>query len=239
MCAWQFSRTVAPTTSRTPALIALVRSYQWTRAVVLSDTVAFNLELALEITERMTAAGLKIFYPRPYDKSRFNTDTFTEIQRTGYRIVILVDQSNWGPYENVIATKAQIAGLTRRWAWIQADAIQPADAPVDRQGWLYLRTKLPSEGMETFAELVSEYTKSSFNINVSVHDVDLEYSAALHDAIMVRMRARVRQPTIAYGSCFLVCSSMLMRQQQYCSTVEIWVMAALCRKFCGAQESTE
>ena len=157
---------------------------------MLTDTYALSLESGAEIAERMSTAGMKIFYPIPYEQGRFNTEKLAEIRRSGYRIVILVDDSNWYPHDNVVATEAQNAGLTRRWAWIQADAVQPADASADRQGWLYLRAQQPSEGMQTFAELVSEYTKSSFNINVSVDHVDLDYSVALHDAIMVQMRVR-------------------------------------------------
>ena len=59
-------------------------------------------------------------------------------------------------------------------------------------GWLWLRPLLPSDGMQAFAEEVSYYAKSRFNFTVSADSVDLTYSMALHDAIMLYAHAATK-----------------------------------------------
>ena len=59
-------------------------------------------------------------------------------------------------------------------------------------GWLWLRPLLPSDGMQAFAEEVSYYAKSRFNFTVSADSVDLTYSIALHDAIMLYAHAATK-----------------------------------------------
>ena len=52
-----------------------------------------------------------------------------------------------------------------------------------------MRPALPSEGMDAFAEQVSLYTASRFNITTPLDLVDSTYSVALHDAIMLYAHA--------------------------------------------------
>ena len=59
-------------------------------------------------------------------------------------------------------------------------------------GWLWLRPLLPSDGMQAFAEEVSYYAKSRFNFTVSADSVDLTFSMALHDAIMLYAHAATK-----------------------------------------------
>ena len=46
--------------------------------------------------------------------------------------------------------------------------------------------------MQTFAGQVSDYSKSHFNISISPDSVDLVFSAALHDAIMLYAHAATK-----------------------------------------------
>jgi hypothetical protein len=52
-------------------------------------------------------------------------------------------------------------------------------------GWLFIESARLSEGTDTFARQVRDYSKSHFNISVRADSVDLTYSAALYDAIML------------------------------------------------------
>ena len=55
-----------------------------------------------------------------------------------------------------------------------------------RHAWVAVySTILPSEGMQAFAKHVSDYSKSHFNVTVHPDSVDLAYSAALYDSVMI------------------------------------------------------
>ena len=51
---------------------------------------------------------------------------------------------------------------------------------------------LPSEGMQAFAEQVSEYTGSHFNLSLGLDSVDVVYGAALHDAVVLYAHAATK-----------------------------------------------
>ena len=59
-------------------------------------------------------------------------------------------------------------------------------------GWLHIQPLLPSEGMQAFAEQVSQYTKSHFDITLPADLVDLTWSVALHDAVMLYAHAATK-----------------------------------------------
>ena len=58
-------------------------------------------------------------------------------------------------------------------------------------GWLYFRQFLAFD-MQTFAEEVSKYSKSHFDIAVSPDSVDLPFSAALYDEVMLYAHAATK-----------------------------------------------
>ena len=86
----------------------------------------------------------------------------------------------------IVASSTEEQRMTQGWAWIS-----PEERPATHhlQGWCFLRPFLPSKGMQAFAEHVSDYSKSSFNISLSTDAVDLTYSVALHDAVMLYAHA--------------------------------------------------
>ena len=51
-------------------------------------------------------------------------------------------------------------------------------------GWLWFRPFLPP-GMQAFAKQVSDYSKSHFDVTVRPDSVDLSFSTALYDSIML------------------------------------------------------
>ena len=55
----------------------------------------------------------------------------------------------------------------------------------DLLGWLWIRPFLASDAMQVFAKQVSDYSKLHFDITVPPDSVDLAYSVALYDAIML------------------------------------------------------
>ena len=78
---------------------------------------------------------------------------------------------------------------SHRWAWIIPEERK---AIPQMQGWIFLRPLLHTEGMQAFAEQVSEYTASNFNIDLPTDSVDLTYSAALYNAIMLYAHAATK-----------------------------------------------
>ena len=84
-----------------------------------------------------------------------------------------------------VATKAHELELELGWSWIMIEQIEQSAVVEQMQGWLFVRPFLSSEGLHAFAEQVSDYTQSHFNISTSPDSVDLAYSVALHDAVML------------------------------------------------------
>ena len=62
----------------------------------------------------------------------------------------------------------------------------------DMHGWVYIARLLLSERMQAFAKHVSDYSKSHFNISTSPDLVNLGYSTALYDAIMLYANAATK-----------------------------------------------
>ena len=80
-------------------------------------------------------------------------------------------------------------GMHATWAWI---TVEKRPTMNDFEGWLYLQSLLPSQGIQAFAKQVSDYTKSRFDFVVAADAVDLTYSAALHDAIVLYAHATTK-----------------------------------------------
>ena len=97
-------------------------------------------------------------------------------------------------FSQAIGSSAAREGMTDGWAMIMFEKIIAAEFPSARNylGWLYLRPFLPSEGMQAFAKQVSDHTQSRFNITLSADDVDVPYSVALHEAVMLYAHAATK-----------------------------------------------
>lgn len=75
------------------------------------------------------------------------------------------------------------------WAWF---IFEKRAADPHMQGWVFIDTVRLSEGTQAFAKQVSEYTKSRFNRTLSPDSVDMTYSMALFDSIMLFAHAATK-----------------------------------------------
>ena len=113
-------------------------------------------------------------------------EVLAEIKRSGMRIIIFMAH---GEDMKATASSAAQQGMTSAgWGWITMEG-SPAWASLQMQGWIDLHSELPSEGMLAFAQQVSNYTKSAFNISISAEMVDLFASVALYTAVMLYANA--------------------------------------------------
>ena len=179
----QHSRTVASETSKGPAWIALMQAVKWKRAVILASTDGVWFQSGFELKRQLQAAEIEVLKPAAFDRGNFRDASLRAIKRSGIRVVIL----SAGPEDTRAASlSAQREKMTGGWAWMMVGSVGGT------QGWLYMRPFLPSEGMGAFAKQVSDYSKSHFNVTVPPDSVDLTYSVALHDAIMLYARAATK-----------------------------------------------
>ena len=82
--------------------------------------------------------------------------------------------------------------MTDGWAIVMLEKTIIGEMAENYLGWLYLQQFLPPTHAQAFSEQVSDYTQSRFDITVSPDDVDLTYSVALHDAVMLYAHAATK-----------------------------------------------
>ena len=179
-----FSRTVSPETSKGPALVALFGHYKWTKAVMLTSTDGVYFESGLKLTRQLKEAGIEVLKPPAFEPGRFSEDALGQIRRSRIRIVlVLAYQAD----QKAVLSSARRAGMSGAgWAWI---AVEDLGSDEELVGWLTMRPLLLSEGMQAFAEQVSEYTGSHFNLSLGPDSVDLVHGVALHDAVLLYAHA--------------------------------------------------
>ena len=86
----QFSRTVAPTTSTSVALCALMRHYKWGKAVLLTSADEIWLDSGVAITRQLRTVGTEVLDLRAFQPGEFTTGLLAETKRSGIRIIILM-----------------------------------------------------------------------------------------------------------------------------------------------------
>ena len=154
--------------------------------MILTSTEDVSFETGLSLEKQLQAAEMEVFKPAAFEPDNFKAAILSQIKNSGIQIVIFVTIEGI----QTVASTAQTEGMTGAgWAWVLLYMLPPMQA---MQGWLYLRPLLPSEGMEDFAQQVSDYSKSSFNISVLPESVDLTYSAAMYNSIMLYAHAATR-----------------------------------------------
>ena len=176
----QFSRTVAPATSKAPAMIAFMQQNHWRKIAILSSTESLWFDTRLGLGKQLEAASINVLKPAAFEPGNFKNKTLSEIRRSGIRIVLVLS------YDYDTQTVASLTFrefMTTGWAWVLTER-NPAREALSVAGWLWFRPFLASD-MQTFAKQVSDYSKSHFNITVSPDSVNLAYSASLYDAIML------------------------------------------------------
>ena len=138
-------------------------------------------ESGLGLQKLLDEAGLKVIKPAAFETGKFSEAKASEIRRFGVRVVFVLA---WEPDILAIASANPSPG----WAWVQIDKVGPGPISQAMEGWLTIVPFLPSIP-EGFTKQVTEHSLKSFNITVSQDSVDLAYSAALYDAIMLYTHA--------------------------------------------------
>ena len=83
-------RTVAPETSKGPALIAFMRQYNWTRVVVLTAMSEVYVDSGLGLTRQLQDAGMEVLKPAAFEPGNFEDATLHDIKQSGFCVVILL-----------------------------------------------------------------------------------------------------------------------------------------------------
>ena len=178
----QFSRTVAPATSKGPALIAFMQQNMWRKIAVVSSTESVWFETRLRLAKQLEDASITVLRPAAFEPESFTDATLGEIRRSGIRIVLVL---SYDADAQSTALLAQREGMTNNYAWL---VIAEIIAVLEIAGWLWFRPFFRSD-LEAFAKQVSDCSKSHFDIIVHADSVDLAYSVALYDAIMLYAHA--------------------------------------------------
>ena len=123
---------------------------------------------------------MSVLKPPAFEPGGFKTTMLDEIKRSGHRIVLLLC---YDEDAQVVAKTADTEGMTVGWAFLCTE--DKGGGLMEFHGWVWLRTFLPSEGMRAFAENVKRYSESHVNLEIAAESVDLQYSVALYDAVML------------------------------------------------------
>ena len=152
---------------------------------MLASTEETWLQSSLALMRQLQAAHIEVLKPAAFEPGQFKTTMLTEMKRSGIRIAMIL------AYDGdirTIASGATAEQMTSGWGWILSEGLVRTAI----ESWLFFRPLLPSEGKQAFAKKVSDYTQSSFNMTVDPDSVDLAYSAALHDAVMLYAHAATK-----------------------------------------------
>ena len=157
--------------------------------MILSTTESLWFNSARSLARQLDVAGIEVLKPSAFETGSFSVSILREIRRSTIRIVMVCASD---PDMLEIASNAFTEGMSSAgWAWVLTEGIV-ANLPERIQGWLYIQPLLGSDGMQAFAEQVSEYSESYFNITVSAESVDLTYSQTLYDAVMLYAHAATK-----------------------------------------------
>ena len=178
----QFSRTVAPMPGKGPALIAFMKMHKWERIEILTSSERNWFEARLKLAEQLAAAGIKVLKPMAFETGDLTDATLSGVRRSGTRIVLML---SWVADAQAAAVLSCRESMSRGWAWFVSYEVLAVPAMA---GWLWFRPFLAST-LHAFANQVSNYTKADFNLTVSPDSVDLTYSAALYNAVMLYAHA--------------------------------------------------
>ena len=184
----QFSRTIPSETSKGPVLIALFGHMNWIKVSMMTSTNNVWIQSGLGLTKQLKAAAITVQTPAAFEPNNFQDARLGKIRRSGFRITILI--ANNKDVVDVASAAHRQEMNSAGWAWILVDRL--LGAPREVMGWMALMPLLPSRDMQAFVKRVSEYSKSHFNFAVSADSVDLTFSTALHDAVMLYAHAATK-----------------------------------------------
>ena len=79
----QYSRTIAPDTSKGPALIAFMQYNKWRKIVILSSTESNWFETQQGLGKQLETAGIRVLKPAPFNPGNLKDATLSEIRQSG------------------------------------------------------------------------------------------------------------------------------------------------------------
>ena len=150
----------------------------WTKIAILSSSESIWFEAGLRLAKQLEDASMTLLRPAAFQPGRFTDAMLGEVRRSGMRIVLVLSYSADAQRAALFAWQE---GMTSGYAWLVESEKNAVPAMA---GWLWFRAFLAAD-MQAFAKQVSDYSKSHFDIPVRPDLVDLTYSAALYDAIML------------------------------------------------------
>ena len=183
----QLSRTVAPDTSMGPALHAFMKHSNWRQIAILSSTESVFFTTRQGLAKQLEAASIKVLKPAAFEPGHVKDATLHEISRSGFRIILVL---TFDADAQALVSLARLHRMARvGWAWLAKVGLYLSMA-----GGVSFRAFRPylASDMQTFTKQVSEYSKSHFDITVLPDSVDLEYSVALFDAVMLYAHAATK-----------------------------------------------
>ena len=95
MVVMQFSRTVAPDTSKGPALIAFMHYNNWRKIAILSTTETIWFETRLILAKQLEAAGVNVLTPAAFEPGIFKEAALSEIRRSGMAPQHIAEAVTW------------------------------------------------------------------------------------------------------------------------------------------------
>jgi ABC-type branched-subunit amino acid transport system substrate-binding protein len=126
-----------------------------------------------------------VLKPAAFEPDDVKDSMLSAIRKSGFRIVfVLANEDD----VHTLASLARRESMTTGWAWLVSEERTAVPAMA---GWLSFRPCLASD-MQAFAKQVSDYSKSHFDITVRPESVNLAYSVALYDAIMLYAHAATK-----------------------------------------------
>ena len=176
---------MAPIPSKGPVLIAFMQQNKWRKITILTSSERNWFEAGLALEKQLQTAGIEVLMPGAFEPGNLKGAALSEIRRYGVRIVLML---SWGADSQALAVRSQRESMTSGWAWLVSYKVLSVPAMA---GWLWFRPFLVSN-VQAFARKVSEYTKSHFDLTVSPDLVDIAYSVALHDAIVLYAHASTK-----------------------------------------------
>ena len=112
----QFSRTVAPETSKGAVMLAFMRHNRWKRAIVLTSTDSVWFESGRGLANQFEEGQIEVFKPAAFEPRKFNDLTLQQIKQSGIRIVVVLADDADARAVAMQASKVQVA--TAGWAWM-------------------------------------------------------------------------------------------------------------------------
>ena len=123
---------------------------------MLTSTEEVYFKSAFGLAKQLRADGMKVLKPAAQEPGEFTAESLTEVKRSGFRVVFLL---SFPASTKSVASIAHKEGMDTGYAWIISYLVPPVP---EMRGWLYMRPLLGSEGMQKFAEQVSNYSQLGF-----------------------------------------------------------------------------